>query len=166
MWVTGSDIKLTLFVFSIFFRDQYYRCDLTQNGVLGCDMQTPVSVLECSFTMSPPSSCFAVVWYNFFSVLFPLCLPSSSLDTYFGKIAYFPIAVVVLTAVGLSDELCGAKPGALVAASFSARSCFPFWKGFCFVFIIMFTAALQLYCLMEPATRTQKVKAEVQLVTR
>lgn len=115
--------------------------------------------------MSLPSSCFVVAWYNFCSVLFTLCLPSLSLDNYFGKIVYFPIAVAVLTAVGLSDELCRAKPGTLVASSFSENFCFGFWEGFCFVFIITFTAAVQLYCLMEPGTRTQKVKAEVQFIT-
>lgn len=129
-------------------------------------MPTTVSVLEYSFTMSMPSSCFAVVWYNFCSVLFPLCLPSSFLDNDFGKVVYFTVAVVVMTAVGLSDELCRAKPGTLVATLFSAKFCFRFWKGFCFVFVIMLTAAIQLYCLMEPGTRTQKVKAEVQLITR
>lgn len=66
----------------------------------------------------------------------------------------FPIAEAMLTAVGLSDELCRAKPGILVATSFSAKLYFDFERIFLVVvFVNMVTAAMQLYCLMEPGTR-------------
>jgi len=50
-----------------------------------------------------------------------------------------------------------AKPGTLTATGFST---FVFEGKF--VFIAAFTAAVQLYCLLEPGTRTKNVKAEVQ----
>lgn len=102
--------------------------------------------------------CLWLAWYNFYSVMFPVCLSSSCLDNYFGKIECFPIAVAVLTDVSLSDRLCRAKPGTLLATSFSAEFYFQFWKGFCFVFVIMFVAEIQPYCLVEPGRGTQKLK--------
>ena len=50
-----------------------------------------------------------------------------------------------------------AKPGTLTATGFSTFVFVVF-----FVFIAAFTAAVQLYCLLEPGTRTKNVKAEVQ----
>lgn len=96
--------------------------------------------------------------------MFALCLPSSCLDNYFGQTECFPTAVALLTDVSLSDRLPRAKPGTLVATSFSAKFYFQFRKGFCFGFVITFAAEIQLYFLVEPGRKTQKVETDIQLM--
>lgn len=117
--------------------------------------------------MSPLSSCFSVCGshYTIFAVsCLPSCLPSSCLDNYFGQTECFPTAVALLTDVSLSDRLPRAKPGTLVATSFSAKFYFQFRKGFCFGFVITFAAEIQLYFLVEPGRKTQKVETDIQLM--
>lgn len=108
--------------------------------------------------------CLWLTLYNFCSVVFALCLPSSCLDNYFGQTECFPTAVALLTDVSLSDRLPRAKPGTLVATSFSAKFYFQFRKGFCFGFVITFAAEIQLYFLVEPGRKTQKVETDIQLM--
>lgn len=123
------------------------------------------SVISSHATTSILFCCLWLTWYSFYSVVFPLCLPSSCLDNYFGKIECLPVEVALLKDPSLSVRLCRARPGTLVVTSFSAKFYFHFWKRFFFVFVIMFAAVIQPHCLVESRRRrTEEVKTDLQLM--
>lgn len=115
--VTREEMKLTIYAFSEFFMARIVCVSSPRTEFLA--MTSWPLFQYCNVLYSANTfflfCCLWLAWYNFYSVVFPLYLSSSCLDNYFGKIECFPIAVAMLTDASLSDRLCRAKPGTLVA---------------------------------------------------